>query len=243
MSDPSATIDLARPGAASLAAATLALVGCAGPLPELDPIAVRDQPHQLDALELAAWVDANTTEEDFDEPLWGGLTLERRGDVLLVRGVIDQDSHVEMHAALHDAPQVATLVFTAVPGSTDDETNLALGRMLRDARVTTYLPAEGMIASGGTDLFLAGSRRFVETGARIGVHSWSVGGIFGVFSPSAASLPRDDPDHAMFLDYYRAMGIPEDFYWFTLAAALPEDIHWMTEAEIAAYGIRTNPAP
>ena len=33
----------------------------------------------------------------------------------------------------------------------------------------------------------------------------------------------------MYLEYGRQMGLPEDFYWFTIDAASPQDIHWMTE--------------
>ena len=125
---------------------------------------------------------------------------------------------------------IGTLVFTIVPGSADDDTNLALGRKLRGAGIATYLPARGTVASGGTDLFLSGVRRIVERGARVGVHSWSTD---NSSVPSAVSLPRDHPEHEKHLNYYRDMGIPEDFYWFTLRAAPPDGMHWMTEEEMA----------
>lgn len=35
------------------------------------------------------------------------------------------------------------------------------------------------------------------------------------------------------------MGIPSDFYWFTLEAAPAESIHWMTEEELFQYHITT----
>ena len=125
-------------------------------------------------------------------------------------------------------------MLTSVPGSADDEGNLELGRMLRGAGVTTYLPAQALVASGGTDLFLSGAKRIMERGAMVGVHSWADGdGTVG------GKIPRDNPAHQMYLDYYREMGIPEDFYWFTLQAAPPEGIHWMTEAELQDYAIYT----
>lgn len=99
----------------------------------------------------------------------------------------------------------------------------------------TYLPAQGEIASGGTDLFLAGVRRIVERGARIGVHSWSIDG-----ADTGDTLARDHPEHEVYLSYYRDVGIAEDFYWYTLQAAPPEDIHWMTEEEMALYVIYTD---
>ena len=139
--------------------------------------------------------------------------------------------------ALTNGLGIGTLVFTMVPGSVDDETNLALGRMLRQARVVTYLPVRGTLASGGTDLFLAGVRRIVERGSRVGVHSWSTDEAFAL---SVLSLPRDHPEHSKNLDYYRDMGIPEDFNWFTIQAAPPGDVHWMTEEEMARYSVFTD---
>lgn len=191
----------------------------------------------LDPLQLAEWVDESAMNRDFFEPFREGLKLEPRADLLFVRGVVDGDSYQQMYDVLNNSLRIGTLVFTMVPGSVDDETNLALGRMLRQAGVVTYLPARGTVASGGTDLFLSGVRRIVERGARVGVHSWSTDETFAL---SAVSLPRDHPAHAKYLDYYRDMGIPEDFYWFTLQAAPPEDVHWMSEEEMARYRVYTD---
>ena len=156
---------------------------------------------------------------------------------MFLRGVVDLHSYEQVYDVLNNNLRIGTLVFTMVPGSIDDETNLDLGRMLRQAGIVTFLPSLGTVASGGTDLFLSGVRRIVERGARVGVHSWSTG---GPFDPSAVSLPRDHPEHAKYLDYYRDMGIPEDFYWFTLRAAPPDGVHWMTEAEMRRYRIYTD---
>ena len=46
----------------------------------------------------------------------------------------------------------------------------------------------------------------------------------------------------MFLEYYREMDVPEDFYWFTLDAAPPERIHWMSDDEILVFGLVTGAA-
>lgn len=57
-----------------------------------------------------------------------GLHLDVRRDLLFVRGVVDGRSRELMYEALKDAPEVRVIVLTSVPGSADDETNLALGR-------------------------------------------------------------------------------------------------------------------
>ena len=191
----------------------------------------------LDPHQLGDWVRANVTAGDFREPFADRLELDLRGDALFLRGVVNEDSYEQVYDVLNNEMRIGTLVFTMLPGSVDDDTNLALGRMLRQAGVVTYLPSRGTVASGGTDLFLAGVRRIVERGARVGVHSWSTGDPFG---PSAVSLPSDHPAHAKYLDYYRDMGIPEAFYWFTLRAAPPDDVHWMTEAEMETYRVYTD---
>ena len=204
---------------------------------ELGPGPVRTDAESLDPLKLGESVDEHATDRDFREPSGDGLELDLRGELLFVRGTIDADSCKQVREVLSRELRIGTLVFTMVPGSIDDETNLALGRMLRNARIVTYLPARGMVASGGTDLFLAGVRRVVERGSRVGVHSWRAGGLFG---RSAVGLPRDHRDHTMYLDYYRVVGIPEDFYWFTLQAASPDDVHWMTDDEMATYRTYTD---
>ena len=35
------------------------------------------------------------------------------------------------------------------------------------------------------------------------------------------------------------MGIPTDFYWWTLEVASYNDIHWMTREEMLAFGVIT----
>lgn len=129
-----------------------------------------------------------------------------RGDLLFVKGVVSGSSHRETSALLNGSPGVRTAVLTLVPGSLDDETNFALGRMLRAASVTTYLPSRGLVASGGTDRFLAGRRRIVERSARVGVHSWASGSVNG------DEVPRDEPRHQPYLRYYLDIGIAEAFF-------------------------------
>ena len=220
----------------ALAAGAVALLvlaaGCGGgsptapsPVPRTGQILVPDQ--------LARTVAERLVPSDFIEPVNEGLTLDVRDDLLFVKGVVDRRSQRETSVLLNGSPSVRTAVLTMVPGSIDDETNFALGRMLRAAGITTYLPMRGLVASGGTDLFLAGVRRIVERGARVGVHSWASDSVSG------DDIPRDDDRHRIYLQYYRDIGIAEAFYWFTLEAAPPEGVHWMTEAEMARYAVYT----
>lgn len=220
----------------SAVAATVTLLcaaACSGGLDATLP--VRDPVGTADLADLARSVAAGLTSSDFDEPEGERLVLSVRGGLLYVKGVVNRSSDRQVRRALLNAPDVDVVVLTHVPGSADDATTLALGRMLRNARYTTYLPAGALVASGGTDLFLAGADRIVERGAQVGVHSWDDDD-----ATAGDALPRDAPHHKIYLDYYRDIGIDVDFYWFTLQAAPPDGIHWMTEAEMAQYAVYTH---
>ncbi len=128
-------------------------------------------------------------------------------------------------------PRVEEIWMEDVPGSIDDDSNLRAARLVRRFGLATVAPGDAVIASGGTDFFLAGEPRAVEAGARIGVHSW------GGFEEDGDEVALDDPAHAMYVEYYAEMGVPEDFYWFTLDAAPAEGIHWMTPDELERYGV------
>ncbi|MDG2149361.1 MAG: hypothetical protein P8N09_07545 [Planctomycetota bacterium] len=186
---------------------------------------------QLDANE-----DGQLTESELlvliDEE-FRGATFEVQGERAIMTGVIGPTTPGRVLELVLEHPEVEQIVLQDMPGSMDDESNLRAASLMRRLGLSTHVPADGMVASGGTDLFLAGVRRSAEPGARFGVHSWADVGFEG------ADVPRDDPQHDLYLDYYREMGIPEAFYWYTLEAASADDIHWMTEDELEQYGFFT----
>lgn len=157
------------------------------------------------------------------------------GERLYIANEINARSLDQFLAVMESAPQVQTLVFTVVPGSVDDEVNLEFGKEIRKRGLSTYLVSGGLIASGGVDLFLAGTERTLEVGSFVGVHSWAAGG-----GKTGASVPKDHPAHALYLDYYEAIDIAEEFYWFTLEAPARE-MHWMSVEELQQYGVTTRP--
>ncbi|MCY4441313.1 MAG: alpha/beta hydrolase [Deltaproteobacteria bacterium] len=187
-----------------------------------------------DVERLAQSVAKHLTGADFDEPAGNRLRLSVRADLLFVKGVVNRRSARRVHKALLSAPDVGAVVLTLVPGSAHDPTNLQLGLMLRQANYTTYLPSGGLVASGGTDLLLAGVLRIVERGARIGVHSWSDG------SATGDTIAREAEAHRIYLDYYRALAIDQEFYWFTLQAAPADRVHWMNDSEMTMYSVYTH---
>ena len=161
-----------------------------------------------------------------------------RGQQFVATGIIDGSTPRVLRSAIAEHPNIAELVLWSVPGSVDDEANFAAGRLVRANGIKTIVPAGGLVASGGTDLFLAGARREIGPAACLGVHSW-VSGLF--VDTEGKDLPRDDPEHYGYLDYYADLGVVEDFYWFSLEAASADDIHWMNIAELRRFGLATEP--
>lgn len=181
----------------------------------------------LGLIVLSGCADSNT-------PL---LEIKVNDDSFVANGVIDRSAISTFEMATDNNPAIKTLVLQWVPGSMDDTANLELARMVRDMGFTTVVPENGLVASGGTDLFLAGVQRDVRLGACLGVHSWGDGD-----STEGRDFSRDADVHQPYLDYYNEMSIPQDFYWFTLKKAPLDGMHWMLPAEIQQYMLETSDA-
>ena len=160
------------------------------------------------------------------------------GDAIIMTGAVDERALDAFQAALNDNPGAKVLVLQYVPGSNDDKANLRLATMVRASGLQTLVPSDGLVASGGTDLLTAGTIRTAQPGACIGVHSWAYDNLFGS-DTAGTSLPRDHEEHQVYLEFYRSIGIPEEFYWFTMEAAPPEGMHWMRATELNLYDVTT----
>lgn len=154
---------------------------------------------------------------------------------LVLDGEIDSNTERAFDEAIRQNPNTELVIFREAPGSSDDETNLKVGKKLFQLGLNTHVDDNGFIASGAVDLFLAGSKRTLGANTRVGVHSWSDG------SNEATDFPRNSSEHLLFIDYYKAIGIEaqlaEDFYFFTINAATADNIHWMTAMEVDTYQI------
>ncbi|MFK7744837.1 MAG: alpha/beta hydrolase [Roseobacter sp.] len=155
--------------------------------------------------------------------------------VLWMNGEIDRSTPRKLSRALQRYPDAQWIALEYVPGSNDDEANLQAARLVRQAGLSTIVLSDSLIASGGTDFFLAGVNRVVRPGACIGVHAWSDDSI----ATPASQLPRNHPEHSMYLQYYRELGVPDKFYWFTLQAASADGMHYMSQNELNAFGVAT----
>ncbi len=165
------------------------------------------------------------------------MSFAVEGQRIVANGEIDGQTLDAFEEVVEQNPGVRTLVLNHVGGSVDDEANVVFSRIVRDLGFKTVVPSNGLIASGGTDLFLAGEQRILEKGACVGVHSWAAGDF------TATDLPRSDAEHDRYISYYEDIGIDPEFYWFTIEAAPANGMHWMNAQDVTRYGVVTTDAP
>lgn len=160
------------------------------------------------------------------------VQFDVKGKTAYMTGVITAALPATVLRLLNEHPEVDTIEMLTVPGSIDDDANLRAAIYVYKAGLTTKLNASSTVASGGTDFFLGGKKRIVEKGAYMGVHSWGGGPV------AATEVPKDDPAHEKYLEFYEAVEVPASFYWYTLEAAPAAGMHKMTEEEMAKYKVR-----
>ncbi len=156
-----------------------------------------------------------------------------KNDKIYLLGDFNSQSYKQVTRALRTHPKVKTIVLTANSGSLDDDTTFKLARYIRSKKLNTHLLSNSVIASGAVDLFLSGTQRTIETGAKIGVHSWSDG------ARQAKDFPRDHEDHQLNANYIRDMMGTDEFYWFTIYSAPADSIYWMKNSEINRFKMAT----
>ncbi len=163
--------------------------------------------------------------------------LSVKGKTLYMDGLINAKTPQQFKDIFQQYPEIDTLVMIEVEGSVDDEANLEAAEWVSKKKLVFVLEPESLIASGGTDFFLAGKTRIINEGAQVGVHSWAGN------NEVATDFPRGHEYHQPYIEYYTAVGWSrkdaEKFYYYTIEAAPADNIHWMTEQELIEYQIVT----
>lgn len=154
-------------------------------------------------------------------------------DRVELNGSIESDTPAQFRALLRAFPSVRQIDMIDCPGTGDDEANLALARMVRQAGIATYVPSGGSVRSGGVELFLAGAKRHADPDAEFAVHSW-----LDEDGLEPGDFAESDPANREYVDYYREMGMSEDkakaFYALTNSVA-HDDALYLKPRDIAAY--------
>ena len=159
------------------------------------------------------------------------LRFDVEGTTAVMTGDLRSNATSRFERLFEEYPDLEWIELLDCPGSLDDDAVAEAGRLVREEGINTRVPSDGEIYSGAVDLFIAGVEREYVEGGVVGVHSWSDGIVEGT------DLEMDAPVHRLYLEYYNDMGIPEDFYWFTLEAAPYDGIHEMTREEMLQYGL------
>ena len=145
-------------------------------------------------------------------------------------GITDSDSVAHFETLLRDNPGIATIEMVDCPGTEDDRANLRLGRLIRAKGLATHVPANGFVASGAVELYLAGQRRSAENGAEFAVHSWEDDA-----GHEPSDFAADAPQNRAYLDYYQAMGMSDDearsFYAMTNSVPF-SSAKWLSAREM-----------
>lgn len=166
---------------------------------------------------------------DATKPVEHDVTFTVQGRAAYVTGTTDSRSHNLVKDFMRENPDVKTLILQAMPGTQDMDTNRRVVMDIRAAGLATHVPADGRIASGAVDWFIAGSPRTIECGAMIGVHSW------GSKTGERGDKTFYDAQLRTQRYFLSRMDVDPDFYEFTRSAAGPDDIHWLSVAEMLRY--------
>lgn len=159
-----------------------------------------------------------------------------KGDTLHLNGLINAKTPAQIRKIFKENPNIDTIFIDEIEGSVDDEANLDIAFFVAQQGITTKIGRDSLIASGGTDFFLAGKHRIVEDGAWVGVHSWQ-----DSQGLEAVDFPRGAKEHQPYIDFYIKAGFSqkeaEDFYYFTIESSPADSIYLMSNEEIIQYKI------
>ena len=156
---------------------------------------------------------------------------------IILNGEINISAFKKFTQLAEQYPTVKKIEIINCLGSINDEVNLELAGYIHDNKYDIHLLDNGSVASGGTDLFLAGHERTMGNNTKIGVHSWAG------LRKTATDFPRGHKKHQLYINYYKAIGFSpkqaEDFYYFTINAAPADSMHYMTKNEIRNFNLLT----
>lgn len=165
---------------------------------------------------------------------FGSFSVLTDNTTIQLNGEISSSSLNDFNRLVLAYPNVKIIHIKQCDGSSDDQTNLQLSKVVHQRKMSIHLMDNGLIASGGVDFFFTGTTRTKGSNTKIGVHSWAAGN--GV---TATNFPKGHANHLPYINYYVSVGFTqkqaEDFYYFTIHAASANSMHWMTDEEIKKY--------
>lgn len=167
-----------------------------------------------------------------DLPRFGPFAVVDSTHAALV-GETDSRSPELFKAMMKAFPGIRMLELVDCPGTADDGANLALGRLIREHKLTTDAPSGASVRSGGLELFLAGITRRAAPDAEFGVHAWK-----DEAGHQPGDYPADAPANRLYLDYYREMGLSAESATglYALTNSVPnEQMLWLHTGDIQRF--------
>lgn len=79
-------------------------------------------------------------------------------DTVEMTGTVDSYTPTLFRQMMQHFPGIQRIEMLDCDGSVDEDANLRLARMIRNAGISTHVPAGGSVRSGAVELFLAGVR-------------------------------------------------------------------------------------
>ena len=162
------------------------------------------------------------------------LNIEVDNNTAYLSGILNSDLVSQLSDFIKQNPNVTELVLVDIPGSVDQQATMEGARLIRRLGLNTHIAQTGYVLSGGVDLFLGGVERTIGAGAGVGVHAWSDGSRM-----KAANVNVADSIHAVYVNFYLEMGVPELFYWFSLDAAPADRVYFLSPEETYDYQLAT----
>lgn len=165
-------------------------------------------------------------------PAYGPFVVVDGRTVALIGGT-DWQSPAAFRTMMRDYPHVSVLWFIYCPGTRDDASNLALGRLIRAAGLTAYVPPGGSVRSGAVELLIAARHREIADGAQFLVHAWRHWD-----GREASDFAPDSPLHRQYLAYYGEMGMSarQAAAFYAMTNSVPHrGARAMTSAEMRAW--------
>ena len=162
------------------------------------------------------------------------LNIEVDNNTAYLSGILNSDLVSQLSDFIKQNPNVTELVLVDIPGSVDQQATMEGARLIRRLGLNTHIAQTGYVLSGGVDLFLGGVERTIGAGAGVGVHAWSDGSRM-----KAANVNVADSIHAVYVNFYLEMGVPERFYWFSLDAAPADRVYFLSPEETYDYQLAT----
>jgi hypothetical protein len=162
------------------------------------------------------------------------LNIEVDNNTAYLSGILNSDLVSQLSDFIKQNPNVTELVLVDIPGSVDQQATMEGARLIRRLGLNTHIAQTGYVLSGGVDLFLGGVERTIGAGAGVGVHAWTDGSRM-----KAANVNVADSIHAVYVNFYLEMGVPERFYWFSLDAAPADRVYFLSPEETYDYQLAT----